>query len=90
MRSEEKGDRIHRDWGVEANGSSSVEVTEGDEGNFVRDGDGRLQDSKVGFRQPTAEEVFRLTFGKLREIRIHAQEPHNHFARLLNRGSSLE
>jgi hypothetical protein len=59
-------------------------------GNFVRDADRRLQDSKVVFRQPTAEEVSRLVFGKLREIRIHPQEPPNHFARLLNRGSSLE
>jgi hypothetical protein len=40
--------------------------------------------------QPTAEEISRLTFEKLREIRIHTQELRNRFARLLNRGSSLE
>ena len=40
--------------------------------------------------QPTAEEISRLTFAKLRDIRIHTQELRNRFARLLNRGSSLE
>jgi hypothetical protein len=40
--------------------------------------------------QPTAEEISRLTFAKLRDIRIHSQELRNRFARLLNRGSSLE
>ena len=51
--------------------------------------DGR-QDSKGFFGQPTAEEVSRLSSGKLRDIRIHAQELRNQFAHLLNRGSSLE
>lgn len=46
--------------------------------------------SKAVFGQPTAEEVSRLTFAKLRDIRIHTQELRNRFARLLNRGSSLE
>ena len=40
--------------------------------------------------QPTAEEIRQLTFAKLRDIRIHTQELRNRFARLLNRGSSLE
>ena len=40
--------------------------------------------------QPTAEEISQLTFTKLRDVRIHTQERHNRFARLLNRGSSLE
>ena len=40
--------------------------------------------------QPTAEEIARLTFAKLRDIRIHTQELRNRFARLLNRGSPLE
>jgi len=40
--------------------------------------------------QPTAEEISRLAFAKLRDIRIHAQELRNRFARLLNRGSELE
>ena len=42
------------------------------------------------FRQPTAAEVSILTFSKLRDARRHAQELSNEFARLLNRGSSLE
>ena len=42
------------------------------------------------FRQPTAAEVSLLTFCKLRYARSHAQELSNEFARLLNRGSSLE
>jgi len=40
--------------------------------------------------QPTAEEISRLTFTQLRNIRIHTQELRNRFARLLNRGSPLE
>jgi hypothetical protein len=46
--------------------------------------------SKAPFGQPTAAEVSRLTFAKLRDIRVHTQELRNRFARLLNRGSSLE
>ena len=46
--------------------------------------------SKAGGGQPTAEEMSRLTSAKLRDLRIHAQELRNRFARLLNRGSSLE
>jgi hypothetical protein len=42
------------------------------------------------FRQPTAAELSTLTSWKLREARTHAQELSNEFARLLNRGSSLE
>ena len=50
----------------------------------------RDADSKTVFGQPTAAEVSRLTFAKLRDIRVHTQELRNRFARLLNRGSSLE
>ena len=46
--------------------------------------------SKTICVQPTAEEISRLTFTRLRDIRIHTQELRNRFARLLNRGSSLE
>ena len=46
--------------------------------------------SKVIFVGPTAEELARLSFARLRDLRIHAQELRNRFARLLNRGSSLE
>ena len=46
--------------------------------------------SKAIYGPPTAAEISRLTFAKLRDIRIHAQELRNRFARLLNRGSSLE
>ena len=42
------------------------------------------------FRQPTAAEVSILSFWKLRYARSRAQELSNEFARLLNRGSSLE
>jgi hypothetical protein len=42
------------------------------------------------FRQPTAAEVSTLKFCKLRYARSRAQELSNEFARLLNRGSSLE
>jgi hypothetical protein len=42
------------------------------------------------FRQPTAAEVSILTYWKLRYARSHAQKLSNEFARLLNRGSSLE
>ena len=49
-----------------------------------------FQAAEGGFRQPTAAEVSILTFYKLRYARSHAQELSNEFARLLNRGSSLE
>jgi hypothetical protein len=52
----------------------------------------RVKDTaaKTACSQPTAEEIARLTFAKLRDIRVHTQELRNRFARLLNRGSSLE
>jgi hypothetical protein len=56
----------------------STEVTERDDG------------SESEQSPPTAEEISRLTFAKLRDLRIHAQDLRNQFARLLNRGSSLE
>jgi len=46
--------------------------------------------AKAVCSHPTAEEIARLTFVKLRDIRVHTQELRNRFARLLNRGSSLE
>ena len=49
-----------------------------------------FQAAEGSFRQPTAAEVAILTFWKLRYARSHAQELSNEFARLLNRGSSLE
>lgn len=55
---------------------------------LVREADGRLEDPKAWFQQPTAQEVSRLIFGS---IRVRAQEKAcNHFAHLLNRGSPLE
>jgi hypothetical protein len=57
---------------------------------------GKLADTFVEgrqglFRQPTAGEVSRLTYGELRDLRACRQEEaRNHFAHLLNRGSSLE
>lgn len=46
--------------------------------------------SDAGQDQPTAEEISQLTFPKLRDHPIYAQELLNQFARLLNPGSSLE
>ena len=50
-----------------------------------------VQDAQKLFRQPTAEEVARLSYGELRDLRgaTPAETP-NDFAHLLNRGSSLE
>jgi hypothetical protein len=80
MRPEDKRDRSNKDRGVESD-SSRAKVTEEIKWNLVRDADGCPQDPNG---------VPRLTFGKLREIRIHAQELRNNFAHLLNQGSSLE
>ena len=49
-----------------------------------------LQAAEGSFRQPTPAELSILTFWKLRYARSRAQELSNEFARLLNRGSSLE
>ena len=49
-----------------------------------------FQAAEGSFRQPTAAEVSILTFCKLRYARSRAQELSTEFARLLNRGSSLE
>ena len=49
-----------------------------------------LQAAEGSFRQPTAAEVSILTFCKFPYARSHEQEVSNEFARLLNRGSSLE
>ena len=48
------------------------------------------QAAEESFRQPTPAELSILSFWKLRYARSHAQELSNEFARLLNRGSSLE
>ena len=49
-----------------------------------------LQAAKGSFRQPTPAELSILTFWQMRYARNRAQELSNEFARLLNRGSSLE
>ncbi len=49
-----------------------------------------IQAAEGSFRQPTAAELSVLTFWKARYAHSHAQELSNEFARLLNRGSSLE
>ncbi len=49
-----------------------------------------VQAAEATFRQPTAAEVSLVAFSDLRNARSHAQELSNEFARLLNRGSSLE
>jgi hypothetical protein len=49
-----------------------------------------FQAAEGSLRQPTPPELSILTFWKLRYARSHEQELSNEFARLLNRGSSLE
>jgi hypothetical protein len=49
-----------------------------------------LQAAEGSFRQPTPAELSILTFWQTRYARSRAQELSNEFARLLNRGSSLE
>jgi hypothetical protein len=75
---------------VEANNSSRLEVSEEMKRMFATDAGGRLEDPTGLFQQPTAHEMSRLVVGKLRDLRVHAQKARNHFAHLLNRGSSLE
>ena len=75
---------------MEASNLCRAEVAEGLKPISVREAGGRVEDTKALFQQPTAEEVSRLIFAELRDIRVHAQEARNHFAHLLNRGSPLE
>ena len=49
-----------------------------------------VQAAEESFRQPTPAELSILTFWQTRYARNRAQELSNEFARLLNRGSSLE
>jgi hypothetical protein len=50
-----------------------------------------VQDAQGRFRQPSAQEISRLTYEELCVLRVCVQEEaRNHFAHLLNRGSSLE
>jgi stage V sporulation protein SpoVS len=51
---------------------------------------GEFQAAERSFRQPTPAELSILTFWKTRDALSRAQELSNEFARLLNRGSSLE
>lgn len=73
-----------------ANIPSRAEVTEEPQGTPVKDADGWVKYPKGFFRHPTAEEVSRLTSRKSRDSNLYAQEARNQFARILNRGSSLE
>ena len=75
---------------MEANNSSRPKVTEEMKPILVKEVDSCREDSKELFQQPTAKEMSLLAFGKLRDLRVNAQEARNHFAHLLNRGSSLE
>ena len=75
---------------MEANNLCRAELAEELKPISVREADGRVKDAKALFQHPTAEEMSRLVFAKLRDSRVHAQEARNHFAHLLNRGSSLE
>ena len=77
--------------GEESRRESKVEIT--NTTNADKDQQPQLSLVEVpapegSFRQPTAAEI--LTFWTLRYARSRAQELSNEFARLLNRGSSLE
>jgi hypothetical protein len=76
--------------GVEATSPSRVELTEKKILSTAKDAYRCRGDSKKVLVEPTSAEVSRLTFGTLRDLRVHDQEARNHFAHLLNRGSSLE
>ena len=79
--------------GEESRRKSQVEITntlKAEKNQQPRLGLAEVQAAEGTFRQPTAAEVSILTFYKLRYARSHAQELRNEFARLLNRGSSLE
>lgn len=73
-----------------ANSPSRAEVTEEPQRRPVKDADGWVKYPRGFCQHPTAEEVSRLTYGKSRDCGLYAQEARNQFARLLNRGSSLE
>ena len=72
---------------------SKVEITNTSNAEKARQPQVNLaefQAAEGSFRQPTAAELSILSFWKLRYARSHEQELRNEFARLLNRGSSLE
>jgi hypothetical protein len=71
---------------------SKVETSKllGAETGLGRDRSLLNQAARGNFRQPTAAEVSTLAVWMLRYARTLAQEQSNEFARLLNRGSSLE
>ena len=75
---------------MEATNPSRAEVAEETKRSNVSDANGGPRDSEGLFGKQEPEDVSQLTGGKLRDIRIHAQELRNQFSHLLNRGSSLE
>jgi hypothetical protein len=81
----EKGGKQARESKVEITNTLNTEKDQQPQLSLVE-----FPAAKGSFRQPTAAEVSLLTFRKLRDARSHAQELSNEFARLLNRGSSLE
>jgi hypothetical protein len=80
-----KGEESRRESKVEITNSSSAEKDRQPQQGLMK-----FQAAEGSFRQPTSAEISVLTFCKLRYARSHAQELSNEFARLLNRGSSLE
>jgi hypothetical protein len=76
---------------MEANNSYHSDVAGKMKRIFLREADDLLEDPKGLFQQPTAHEVSGLVFGTFIDGLDCAQEKSsNHFAHLLNRGSSLE
>jgi hypothetical protein len=73
---------------VESANPLSVEIAEEPQPVMVREAVQFTQVANVIIRQPTAAEVSGLSFGP--SSATDDQELSNEFARLLNRGSSLE
>jgi hypothetical protein len=81
----EKGEESRRESQVEITNTLNAEKDQQPQLSLAE-----VQAAEGSFRQPTEAEVSTLTFWKLRYAGSHAQELSNEFARLLNRGSSLE
>ena len=75
---------------MKAANASGVDGTEEALRTSSGEPEGCLQNRDRRFAHPTAEELTRITFGKDSDLGARVQEVRNGFARLLNRGSSLE
>src|SRR5688572_18036517 len=80
-----RGGKQARESNVEITSTSNAEKEPHTQLNLVE-----FQAAEGSFRQPTQAQLSILNFWKTRYARSQAQELTNKFARLLNRGSSLE